>query len=66
MTAAERDAKVAELEQLSDALRSKIGENTDAARKFNEENRTLIKQRRDIEHALHHLRKVKVDEGASV
>lgn len=63
MTTEERDAKVAELTQQSEAIKSQMQSNTDAARKLNEDNRTLIKKRRDIDHALNALRHVKVDDG---
>ena len=61
MTTEERDSKLAELNQQSEEIRAVIQANTEAARKLNDENRTLIKQRREVEHAIHALRHVKID-----
>lgn len=55
MTTDELKSKIAELEAASAELRQKIQANTDAARKLNDENRTLITQRREAEHVKNRL-----------
>jgi hypothetical protein len=49
MTIDELKAAIASKAAESTALKAKIQVNTDAARKINEENRVLMKQRHDVE-----------------
>lgn len=55
MTIEEMQAQLAKLETASTALREQIQANTDAARKFNEQNRMLIEKRKDVQKAIHSL-----------
>lgn len=65
MTTAERDARIAELQQKDGELRDAIQQRTDAARKLNAENKTLMDQRHEVRKALHALKHVQVaDDGA--
>lgn len=63
MTQSEKDAKLAELERLSNELRDAIQQRTQAARKLHDENKALMEQRQQVRHALHALQHVKVDDG---
>lgn len=50
MTIEELKTAIAEKEAKSAELRTQIQANTDAARKLNDDNRTLMKERKDVEH----------------
>lgn len=53
MTIEELKAAIASKAAESTAIKAKIQVNTEAARKLNEENRVLMKQRGDVEHDRH-------------
>lgn len=63
MTAAEKQAKLQELNSQYTELGAEIQKRTEAARALNAENKVLMEQRGQLRNAIHALEKLKVEDG---